>query len=200
MELVNALIDSIGVFSVEEVAGVLRDRNGKNGENIGFGNEKSVNQLIAHHGIIFKPQEKKVWVSAAPFQLGTFVAYDLDEIFASPDSFATKTAYLEDENIASDEFLLSEDYKQFLQYKNTLSAIQDKIKSKSAITDIEFDELIALNKNYYYPWFLAGNFYYEKRKFEPALSYFSKAIKLEIPQESTYNEIQELIENCRKNL
>jgi len=200
MELVNALIDSIDVFSVEEVAGVLRDRNGKNGENIGFGNEKAVNQLIAHHGIIFKPQEKKVWVSAAPFQLGTFVAYDLDEIFASPDSFATKTAYLSNENIASDKFLLSEDYEQFLQYKNTLAAIQDKIKSKSAITDIEFDELIALNKNYYYPWFLAGNFYYEKKEFEPALSYFSKAIKLEIPQESTYNEIQELIENCRKNL
>jgi hypothetical protein len=69
MELVNSLIDSTGVFSVEKVAEVLRDRKGKNGENIGFGNEKSVNQLIAHHGIIFKPQQKKVWVSAAPFQL-----------------------------------------------------------------------------------------------------------------------------------
>ncbi|MBK6281624.1 MAG: hypothetical protein IPF54_02185 [Draconibacterium sp.] len=130
MELVNSLIDSIGVFSVEEVAGILRDRKGKNGENIGFGNEKSINQLIAHHGIIFKPQEKKVWVSAAPFQLGTFVAYDLDEIFAGPDSFATKTTYLSDENIAPDEFLEGDEYSQFLQYKNALSTIQHKIKKQ----------------------------------------------------------------------
>jgi hypothetical protein len=200
MERVNALIDSIGVFNIEEVAGLLRDQKGKNGENIGFGNEKSINQLIAHHGIIFKPQEKKVWVSAAPFQLGAFVAYDLDEIFARPDSFTTNTTYLTNESIAPDEFLLSDDYKQFLQYKNTLSAIQDKIKSKTAITKNELDELIALNKNYYYPWFLAGNFYYGQKKFELALSYFSNAIKLEIPQESTLHEIQELIENCKKNL
>src|SRR5690606_32410850 len=117
---------------------------------IGFGNEKSINQLIAHHGIIFKPQEKKDWVSAAPFQLGTFVAYDLDEIFASPDSFATKTAYLSNENIASDEFLKSENYRQFLKYKSALSSIQDKIESKSKNTKNEFDELISLNKNYYY--------------------------------------------------
>ena len=200
MERVNALIDSIGVFNIEEVVGLLRDQKGKNGENIGFGNEKSINQLIAHHGIIFKPQEKKVWVSAAPFQLGVFVAYDLDEIFAGPDSFATNTTYLTNENIAPDEFLISDDYKQFLQYKNTLSTIQDKIKSKSAITKNELDELISLNKNYYYPWFLAGNFYYGQKEFELALSYFSNAIKLEIPQESTFREIQELIENCSNNL
>ncbi len=159
-----------------------------------------LNQLIAHHGIIFKPQEKKVWVSAAPFQLGTFVAYDLDEIFASSDSFATKTTYLSDENIAADEFLEGHEYSQFLQYKNALLAMQHKIKSKSTITKNELDELISLNKNYYYPWFLAGNFYYERKEFELALSYFSKAIKLEIPQESTFREIRELIENCRKNL
>src|SRR5690606_21348369 len=161
MELVNSLIDSIGVFSVEEVAEVLRNRKGKNGENIGFGNEKSVNQLIAHHGIIFKPQLKKVWVSAAPFQLGTFVAYDLDEIFANPGSFATKTSYLRNENIAPDEFLKSENYRQFLQYKSALSTIQNKIKSKSTIPKNELDELISLNKSYYYPWFLAGKFYFE---------------------------------------
>jgi tetratricopeptide (TPR) repeat protein len=81
-----------------------------------------------------------------------------------------------------------------------LSSIQDKIESNSKITKNEFDELIGLNKNYYYPWFLAGKFYFEQNEPELALSYFSKAIKLEIPQESTYREILEMIENCRKNL
>jgi tetratricopeptide (TPR) repeat protein len=43
---------------------------------------------------------------------------------------------------------------------------------------------------------LAGKYYYEQKEFELALSYFSKAVKLEIPQESTYKEIEELIEDC----
>ena len=61
---------------------ILRNRRGLDGEIIGYGNEKAINQLLAHHGIVFKPEEKKVWLSANPYQMGAFISYDLENVFA----------------------------------------------------------------------------------------------------------------------
>lgn len=197
---VEAIIDSIKSFSVEQMAYVLRDNKGKNSENIGFGNEKAINQFIAHHGIIFKPDEKKVWVSAAPYQLGTFVAYDLDEIFADPHSYQIKNVYLKNECIEPDTILNSTGYMSFLQYKKTLSEIQDGIDIKMTFTQKELDDFISLNNKYYYPWFFVGNYYFNKKMYLLALRYYSKAIELEVPQQSVFDELTRLIDDCKEKL
>ena len=67
------LINNTQKIDVRKAAEILRDRKGLNGKDIGMGNEKSINQLIAHHSIIFKPAKLLVWVSTAPFQLGKYV-------------------------------------------------------------------------------------------------------------------------------
>lgn len=197
---VEEMIDSTGSFSVEDVANLLRNRKGKGGEDIGFGNEKSINQLIAHHGIIFKPQEKKVWVSAAPFQLGAFVAYDLDKIFADPQSYRSKPTYLTEACIAPDAMLKGKDYQQFLQYKKALVIVTNGIDNKITFSQKEIDEFIALNENYYYPWFLVGNYYLMKENYTLAQTYYSKALSLEIPQKSEFDEIVKLVADCAKKM
>lgn len=196
LKRVEELIDSTGTFSVEDMAKLLRDRKGKEGENIGLGNEKSINQLIAHHGIIFKPQEKKVWVSAAPFQLGAFVAYDLDEIFADPQSYLTKPAFEQHDCIGPDVLLNSKDYQQFVAYKKALVKIKNGIENKKTFEREELDGFIALNEKFYYPWFLVGNYYFRNGNFKLAHSYYSKALELEIPQKSEYDELVNLIADC----
>ena len=196
LKRVEEMIDSTGSFCVDDVAKLLRDRKGKEGENIGLGNEKAINQLIAHHGIIFKPQEKKVWVSAAPFQLGTFVAYDLDEIFADPQSYRSKPAYLAETCIAPDEFLKNADFQRFLQYKKTSVKIKHGIDNKITFTKEELDEFVALNEKYYYPWFLVGNYYFKNKNYTQASSYYTKALELEIPQQSEYDELVKLVAEC----
>ena len=59
---------------------------GMNNEKIGYTNEMAVNQYIAHHSIIFKPQKLQVWVSTSPYQLGEYVCYDLNQVFSSKES------------------------------------------------------------------------------------------------------------------
>ena len=65
----------------EKIANILRNTEGLQGKSLGYGNEKALNQLLAHHSVIFSPEERIAWVSTAPYQLGEFVAYDLKEFF-----------------------------------------------------------------------------------------------------------------------
>lgn len=197
---VEAMIDNISSFSVEQMAKVLRDSKGKNGENIGLGNEKAINQLIAHHGIIFKPQVKKVWVSAAPYQLGAFVAYNLDEIFEAPQSYLAKPAYSYKDCIAPDTAFLVNDYKLFSQYKKTMLEIQDGIENEKIFSQKKLDDFISLNEKYYYPWFLVGDYYLKNKDYSLALDYLSKSLELEIPQQAEYENILELIAGCKKEM
>ena len=79
-------------LSVTEAVSILRNKNGLNNQPLGYGNEKALNQLLAHHGIVFQPEQLKVWVSSNPYQLGEFVAYDLNEIFSKDNSKLNNTS------------------------------------------------------------------------------------------------------------
>ena len=72
-----------GKNTVEKTVNILRDRkDGLHNADIGMGNEKAINQLIAHHSIVFEPEKLIVWVCTSPWQLGEYVAYDLKKVFA----------------------------------------------------------------------------------------------------------------------
>jgi hypothetical protein len=94
---------------------ILRDQRGLGGEDIGTGNERAINQLIAHHSVVFLPQKGMMWVSTAPWQLGKYVAYNLHEVFANPDF--SREIKIDSLTIPEDPFLYSETYENFLQSK-----------------------------------------------------------------------------------
>ena len=80
-ERVAQLLEEQGKNTIEKTAALLRNQQGLGGKDIGMGNEKLINQLIAHHGIIFQPEKRLVWISTTPWQLGKFVCYDLNKVF-----------------------------------------------------------------------------------------------------------------------
>ena len=71
----------MGSIDYLKAAAVLRDIRGVDGEDVGYCNDLSINQMLAMHSVIFKPAEKKIWVSTSPWQFGKFVCFDLDEVF-----------------------------------------------------------------------------------------------------------------------
>lgn len=83
---VQQLLDSLGTIDYLKAAAVLRDISGVDGENVGYCNDLSINQMLAMHSVIFKPAEKKIWVSTSPWQFGKFVCFDLDEVFGEGDA------------------------------------------------------------------------------------------------------------------
>ena len=83
---VQQLLDSLGSIDYLKAAAVLRDIRGVDGEDVGYCNDLSINQMLAMHSVIFKPAEKKIWVSTSPWQFGKFVCFDLDEVFGEGDA------------------------------------------------------------------------------------------------------------------
>ena len=181
---VEELINQNTKLNVNSVARILRDQNGIHDENIGMGNEKAINQLIAHHSIIFKPEELKVWVSTSPFQLGEFICYDLNKVFEKADLVKSdQIIYEENLTIPADTFLFSNDYKNFIRFKEILNQINVAVKTNKQITDEDylFNEIIELNPEFFETYVYIGDYFSHFSITNKAILAYKKALTKEIP-------------------
>ncbi len=187
------LLDANGKNTVQKTIDILRDRKGINNEDIGMGNEKAINQLIAHHSIVFEPKKLLVWVSTSPWQLGEYVAYDLNKVFALRGMKQDNEIIDSSLTIAADSFLLSPDYKDFLAYRNFKQRLADG-------GEISIDSLIASNPKFYHTYVLAGDYLYKKKEFQNALGDYQIALTKVIATKKEENYIKQQIEKCKKKI
>ncbi len=164
-------------LSPEKVAHILRDTKGKNNEHIGFGNEKAINQLIAHHAVIFMPDSLRMWVSTAPWQLGEFVCYDLRKVFEM-DGFQKGTIVADTiHNINADPFLETREFEDFVEYRKYKSILlNDSIP-------IDIPHFVSLNPELYDTYRIAGDYYFKLQDFKQAQLYYELALSKEIATE-----------------
>lgn len=177
------LINQYPKISVADAAAILRNQKGMDGKDIGMGNEKALNQLIAHHSVIFKPAHLQVWVSTNPFQLGQYICYDLNKVFAeAPALKVNKELYEKQLNIPADSFLYSQSYKKFVAYKQMREALKylHKQKMNYEIDSKNIFNFINCNPEYYETYFLLGNFFADKNNKEQALKYYNLALTKEV--------------------
>jgi isopenicillin-N N-acyltransferase-like protein len=177
--------------TVQKTVALLRDRYGLNNANIGMGNEKAINQLIAHHSIVFEPKKRLVWVSSSPWQLGQFVAYDLNKVFALSGLKENREICESTMTIPADSFLLTTEYKNFLRFGSYKQQIADK-------KDVNVDSLIATNPEYYHAYVLAGDYLYKKGKFAEAKQYYERALTKLIATKKEEDHIKKRIDNCKQ--
>ena len=179
--------------SVQNTIRILRDRRGLHDANIGMGNEKALNQLIAHHAVVFEPKKLRVWVSTAPWQLGEFVAYDLNKVFAMHGLQENLEIYDSSLTVAADTFLLSPQYKNFEKYREYKHRIAEG-------EDISTDSLIASNPQFYHAYVLAGDYCFKRGQFERAIKYYQQALTKEIATKQEENYIRQQVADIQKKL
>lgn len=185
------LIERNGKNTVQKTVNILRDRRGLHDRNIGLGNEKALNQLIAHHAIVFEPQKLLVWVSTAPWQLGAFVAYDLKKVFAMRGLQESHEIYDTALTIAPDSFLLTTQYKNFEQYRQ----YKHDVAEGAALNP---DSLVASNPEFYNSFVLAGDYCFKRNEFELALKYYNQALTKEIATKAEEAYIRKQIAAIQK--
>lgn len=180
---------------------ILRNRKGVDETLLGNGNELAINQLLAHHGIVFQPQKSLVWVSSHPYQMGAFVAYDLDNAFAEFEQGDFSLKGIDSLKVASDPFLETEDYQNYEKYRVEERQLEASISEENFIkSEIELKHFITLNPNYWKAHYLVGNYFYIQKKYALALPYFEKALSLEIPTTSNQKELKKLIKKSKRKL
>ena len=189
MELLNAN----GKNTVQKTVNILRDQKGLSGADIGLGNEKAINQLIAHHSIVFEPKKLIVWVSTSPWQLGQYVAYDLKKIFALQGMKENKEIADSSLTIAPDSFLLTPAYKNFEVFKNIKQQILDG-------QTVNTDKLVASNPEFYNAYLLAGDYLYKQKNYAGALQNYKTALTKVIATKNEENHIKEQIQKINKKL
>jgi isopenicillin-N N-acyltransferase like protein len=187
------LLSSVKKNNLMETVQILRDRRGLNNADIGMGNEKALNQLIAHHSIIFEPQKKRVWVSTEPWQLGTFVCYDLEKVFSLSGMKINQEIADGSFNLPADSFLLSHQYTLFLKYRGYRKMLSEGV-------EVNPDTLISSNPNYYQSYQLAGNELFGKREYQRAIDYYRQALSMEIATKAEENEIRKQISRAEEKL
>lgn len=183
------LIDSAGANTVEKTVNILRNQKGLKGLDIGLGNEKAVNQLIAHHAIVFEPEKRRVWVSTAPWQLGAFVAYDLNKVFGQQGPKTNTEIYDSAATIGADPFLQTRAYQQFLKFRH----FKQKLAEGGSVS---IDSLVNSNPNYYHTYVLAGDFLMKQRAWTTAETMYRKALTLEIATKPEKDGIMEKLAVC----
>lgn len=182
-----------GKNTVQKTVDILRDRKGLKGADIGMGNEKAINQLIAHHSIVFEPKKLIAWVSTSPWQLGQYVAYDLKKIFALRGMQQNREIADSSLSIAADSFLLTQAYKNFITFRNIKQQILDGGKADTKT-------LVSSNPELYNAYLLAGDYLYRQKEYTEALKNYNLALTKVIATKKEEDHIREQIKKINKKL
>lgn len=183
---VEHLLDSLGKIDPERAAFILRDTRGVDGEPVGYCNELAVNQMLAMHSVIFKPEQRKIWVSTSPWQLGAFVCYDLNKVLSSDFSEPISEKSLK---IQEDSFVSSDAFNGVLEFKKMMPVIKAAERSGRKIPADSLDYFIGLNPLYYNAYNTVGDYYESIDEDDLARKYWSKALEMKMkPVERQYIE------------
>jgi len=186
-----------------EAARILRNQKGINNKDFGFCNEKAMNQLIAHHGVIFKPKSGLMWVSTAPYQCGEFVCYDLNKIFKDFTKLQEEEEIISDSlTIPEDPFLKSKEFTQFMRFKNLKDYIQFITRAPGYIyLNGKFvTAFIESNPLGYYTYQILGDYYKSKYNYETAFTYYKMALVKDIASVKEENKIKKDMMYCFNHL
>lgn len=189
----NELLAKNEKNSVQKTIAILRDYRGMNNADIGLGNEKAVNQFIAHHSIVFEPQKLLVWVSTSPWQLGPYVCYDLKKVFSLQGMKKNQEVNEPQFTVGADPFIYTPEFKRFEQFrKHKALALEGK--------KIVADSIVADNPTFYNSYIIAGDYAYKNKDYSKAAQYYQKALTLEIANHGEKVHAEEMLKKAREQL
>lgn len=192
LQRLRELLSRTDKNSIDRTAGILRDQKGLNDKDIGLGNERAINQLVAHHAVIFQPEKKRMWVSTAPWQLGKFVCYDMEKAFAYKAE-ENNEIYEKDLTIPEDSFLLTSSYQDYVKFSKYRFPFNPQ-------DDLHPDSVVKWNPNSYHAYMLAGDYYFDKERWSDAIAFYEKGLTKEVATVQERYHMEKNLGECKEKV
>jgi hypothetical protein len=192
------LIDESKNINSAKAAQILRDRTGTNGNDLGNGNPRAINQLIAHHSVIFQPGQLKMWISTEPWQVGEYICYDLNKVFEL-NGVPNQDIDEQPLEIASDPFLETKEYQDFLKFRKFKFQLNEFIYNRSdfSLDEQSEEEFINSNPKYYEGYMILGMYFKKLKRYDKAKRYFKLALEKIVSSKEEEEKIKDLITKCK---
>jgi Acyl-coenzyme A:6-aminopenicillanic acid acyl-transferase len=180
---------------------ILRNREGLDGMPLGYGNEKALNQLRAHHGVVFLPRQRKLWVSSNPWLLGKWVCYDLNTVFGTVGPQVGPVGFqVSGEAIAEDPFLHSAPYARYRQYGEAEKTMERYLAAKTGMEPDFAERLATLNPDYWQAYFKPALYFYRTGAYAQALPLLQKALTKETATQKEREQVERYLAKTQKKL
>jgi hypothetical protein len=189
---VDELLRRQGKNSVSKTVALLRNQLGTGDKDIGLGNERAINQLVAHHAIVFQPEKRLAWISTGPWQLGKFVCYDLNKVFSYQPK-QNEEIYEKGMEIPADSFLLVPAFRDYVKFAKFRFPFNPK-------DDLMPDSLVKWNPNSYHAYMLAADYWKEHKEWQKALNFYELGLTKEVATEQERQYMEKNLQHCRKQL
>jgi hypothetical protein len=159
-------------------------------KSIGLGNEKTVNQLISHHSVIFQPHQRRMWVSTAPWQVGKYVCYDLDSVLSR--TMATNSELINQTlTIPADTSLTSSELRTFMKYATYRFPFHER-------ETLIADSIVRWNPDSYHAYMLAGDASLDDKDYKAAAVFYETALTKEIATVQERDYIVRQLARCKE--
>ncbi len=194
------LINKSKVIDEKIAVAILRNRNGLNDTILGMGNPLAINQLIAHHAVVFKPDDLTVWVSTSPYQIGRFIAYDLRKVFSLTKNQIThnQEIYRQELVIQADSFIYSPDYLKYQKYLEMTERLKKMRKNRIPLPQSFEEDYIKTNPHFYMAYFSLAEYYRKTGNNYKAVEFYRKALTKPVAGEDNRKEIILLLQKTLK--
>ena len=199
---VNELLMFNEKLDVKKAVNMLRDQRGFGDTNLGLGNQLAINQLIAHHAVVFKPESLEVWVSTSPWQLGKFVAYDLKKVFELDviDITQNSEIYSGEHTVPADTFLGSSDYYNYLKYKRLSNQLRYFAENMLPLPEGFADRYALSNRDLFQTYVNLGEYFLKMEDLDKAYENYQRALTCKLPGLDKATELNKVTKKLLKKL
>lgn len=199
-ERMTELLNKEDKVNPVKAAAIMRNTKGLNELALGYGNEKAINQLLAHHSVVFKPEQRLAWVSSNPYQLGEYAAYNLNEVFGTEHTDVPHSMAIDSLAIPKDDFVATQAYKNYEVYRIEDRKVDKAIKQNGHLDAEYLSYYQSLNPHFWEVYYKTGVYLYNKGYYTAARAEFEKALTKEITTLPDKEKTEEYLKEIKKKL